>query len=93
MMTANVNMEAGVFRTQIQLTEAQMERLKRLARDEERAVAAIIRAAVQDYLERHEGLRSRDQALAAIGRFEADAGDVAANHDRYLAEIYGDFAR
>jgi hypothetical protein len=29
-------------------------------------------------------------ALAAIGRFSSGHGDISENHDRYLAEVYGD---
>ena len=82
-----------MIRTQIQLTEEQFESLKRLARQEDLAVAAIIRTAVQDYLDREQRGRSREGALAVVGRFESDLSDVAQQHDEHLAEIYGDFNR
>ncbi len=32
----------------------------------------------------------KNAALAAIGRFSSGHGDISENHDRYLAEVYGD---
>ena len=77
-----------VIRTQISLTEDQMRRLRAEARRRRVPIAEIVRDAVDQIVPIDPGdCRARFQrALAAAGRFNSGAGDVAAQHD----EIAGD---
>jgi len=78
-----------MVRTQIQLTEGQARALKNLAAAEGRSMADIIRESVEALLTGR-GVRDRDKvkqrALAVVGSFRSGLGDLAAEHDRYLAE-------
>ena len=82
-----------MVRTQIQLTEEQARALKELARAEQRSMADLIRQSV-DVLLRSRARRGREErkrrALAAVGRFRSGVSDLAASHDRYLGEAFGD---
>ncbi|HDI60923.1 MAG TPA: ribbon-helix-helix protein, CopG family [Desulfobacteraceae bacterium] len=79
-----------MIRTQIQLTEEQVQRLKSLAGASDKSLAALIRTAVDQYLvsekpDRHSAYR---QASAIVGKHTADVEDVSENHDRYLEEAF-----
>jgi len=79
-----------MVRTQIQLTEEQAHKLKRLAANEGRSVAELIRISVDAMLAATPVLGSdelRQRALAIVGQFSGPH-DLAAEHDRYLAEAY-----
>lgn len=83
-----------MVRTQIQLTEEQSRRLKRLAAKHRVSVAEIIRRSVDRTLRSHvlppdqDELRRR--ALAAIGCGHSGKRDISEKHDDYLAEIYAE---
>ena len=81
-----------MVRTQIQLTESQARALRALAAAEGRSMADIIRESVEALLA-DRGMRDRAEvtrrALAAVGAFHSGAGDLAAEHDRYLTEAFG----
>lgn len=72
-------------RTQVQLTDEQLRRLRELAERQGRSVADVIRESVESYIARaeedREGLKAR--ALAIVGRFPGPP-DLAANHDEYF---------
>ncbi len=74
-----------MIRTQISLDPAQAEALKRIGRDRDSSMAAVIREAV-DRLIADE--RNRDQALGLIGAFSSGSPDTSAKHDQYLEESY-----
>ncbi|MCO6451578.1 MAG: hypothetical protein J5I90_12390 [Caldilineales bacterium] len=80
-----------MVRTQIQLTEEQSRKLKSLASKKGMSVAELIRVGV-DSLLRHESdidmAERRRRAIAAAGCAHSDITDLAAQHDRYLAEAY-----
>jgi len=80
-----------MIRTQVQLTETHMRTLKRLATERRVSIAALIRESV-DLLIRTAGLVNDEErqrrALKAAGRFHSGQSDLAAEHDRYLAEAY-----
>jgi hypothetical protein len=84
-----------MVRTQIQLTEDQAKRLKERAASEGCSMAALIRRSVDRLLE-SDGAISREErkrrAIALAGRFHSGVDDLAVNHDKYLAEIYGQSA-
>ena len=82
-----------MVRTQIQLTEEQADTLRELADQEGASMAALVRRAV-DELIRQRGEISREErkrrALAAVGRFNSGLGDLAVEHDRYLADAFAE---
>ena len=74
--------------TQVELTDEQLRRLRELAEKRGRTVADVIRESVDTYIARaerdDEELRAR--AIAIGGKFRSGLGDVAENHDEYLAQ-------
>ena len=80
-----------MIRTQVQLTEAQMRTLRRLATDRRVSVAELIREGV-DLLVRTGRLvddqEQRRRALSAAGRFRSGCSNLATEHDQYLTEAY-----
>ena len=83
-----------MVRTQIQLTEEQAQALKRVARREKVSMAEIIRRSVNSFITSAEAGPSdeerRRRALSLIGCATGGPRDMSVNHDRYLAEIYGE---
>jgi hypothetical protein len=78
-----------VVRTQIQLTERQLRRLKTLARQRGVSVAELIRRAVDQASDTSlvaDEEEMRQRALEVIGKYADPAPDVSEQHDRYLAE-------
>lgn len=82
-----------MIRTQIQLTKDQAERLREAAAAEGRSMADVIRESVDAYLAgtplRRSAEAVRAEAIALAGKYESRLGDLAADHDRYLAEDLG----
>jgi hypothetical protein len=82
-----------MIRTQIQLTEEQAAAVKRLAQLQGRSVAAVVRDSLDVHL-RTQGVADRDslrrRALAAAGRFRSGVSDLSQDHDRYVAEAFGE---
>lgn len=79
-----------MIRTQIQLTEEQARALKAMAAREGVSIAELVRRSLTPFL-RSPSLPSaerRRRAIAFAGRFSSREGDIAENHDRYLAEDY-----
>ncbi|MDP2915053.1 MAG: CopG family transcriptional regulator [Candidatus Aminicenantes bacterium] len=81
------------MRTQIQLDERQAERLKAVAASRGLSMAEWIRRAVDSAL-LSGGLTNREdqrrRAIAASGRFDSGVTDISVEHDKYLAEAFGD---
>jgi hypothetical protein len=80
-----------MIRTQIQLTEEQADAARRLAQEEGRSVADVIRESLDAHL-RARGVMDRatvkKRALAAVGRFHSGQTDLATDHDRHAAEAF-----
>lgn len=78
-----------MVRTQVQLTDSQVQVLKRMAAERGVSIAELIRQSLEHFL-RTAGNADREErarrALAAAGRFRSGLGDLAAEHDRYLAD-------
>jgi len=72
-------------RTQIQLSDEVVGKLREVARISHRSVAAVIREALSDWFEHRERDSLVERALAAVGAFHSGLGDLAENHDKYLA--------
>ena len=77
-----------VIRTQISLTEAQMERLKRVARRRHTSIAAIIRDAVDATVtdEDTDRLARQRRAFGLAGAFSSGRSDASDRHDEILGE-------
>ena len=81
-----------MVRTQIQLTERQARRLKKLAAAQGRSMADLIRRSVDAMLAQPDAdvdEARRTRALRAAGRFRSRIRDLSSRHDRHLAEILG----
>ena len=82
-----------MIRMQVQLTEEQLAALKALAAASGRSVADLVREGVDSML-RAGGETARQQrqarALEAVGRFASGQKDVSIEHDRHLAEVFGE---
>lgn len=81
-----------MIRTQIQLTEQQVRRLKDRAHSEGVSMAEVIRRCVDRTLEQEQVSRNElyRRAATLIGAFHdcESATDVSVNHDKYLDEAY-----
>ena len=78
-----------MVRTQVQLTEGQAEQLKRLAAEQQRSMADLIRQALDDLLMRQDGSARQDRmrrATRAFGRFRSATGDLSRRHDAHFAD-------
>jgi len=80
-----------MVRTQVQLTEEQAQAVKRMAAERGVSMAEIIRTGIETLVQAQgkptkEELRRR--TLLAIGIAHSGLGDLASNHDEYLAEAY-----
>jgi predicted DNA-binding ribbon-helix-helix protein len=78
-----------MIRTQIQLTERQMEQLKTAAARRGISMAELIRQSIDQMVEKTGELSSRelrDRAAAAAGRFRSGRSDVSLRHDDYLTD-------
>ena len=76
----------------MQLTDRQLEALRQAASATGRSVADLIRQGVDQYLAGRSDLGRKERmerAIAVAGTFSSSHSDVSANHDRYLAEAFG----
>ena len=82
-----------MVRTQIRLSEKQDAALRRIAAKQGLSKAELIRRSVERLIlsntELDDGARWV-RALDAAGCVRSGLGDLAANHDRYLAEAYAE---
>lgn len=78
-----------MIRTQVQLTEEQVQVLRALSAERNVSMAELIRNSIDDFVSRQQG-RSRDEIVArakrAVGMFSSDSSDGSVEHDRYFAE-------
>jgi len=80
-----------MVRTQVQLTEKQLEALRHDSAATGRSVADLIRQGVDRYLAGRSELGREERverAIAVAGKFSSGRSDVSANHDRHLAEAF-----
>jgi hypothetical protein len=85
-----------MIRTQIQLTEEQSRILKTIALERGISIAELIRRSIDSYIRsiNQPTLDERRQrALSVVGKFSSEETDLSTEHDRYLAEAYGDFGK
>jgi len=82
-----------MVRTQIQLPEAQVAMLKKMAAARHESMAEVIRQAVDFFAMATFGEgdeHRRKRAMAAAGRFGSGIKDLASAHDSYLTETFGE---
>ena len=80
-----------MVRTQIQLSEEQATKVKRIAASRGVSMAEVIRDAVAGAIQSHAGTASeerRKRALAIAGKFRSGKRDVSKKPDAYLAEVW-----
>ena len=81
-----------MVRTQIQLAEEDLARLRKVAAEEGVSVSEVVRRGIRQVLGAAQ-TRSRDElarrALGAAGKFRSGKHDIARRHDEYLSEEYG----
>ena len=78
-----------MVRIVVQLTEEQARSIKRLGADRGVSVSALIRQGADLVLQAQRApdrVALWDQAIASIGISDSGCGDLAEQHDRYLAE-------
>lgn len=81
-----------MIRTQVQLTDRQLEALRHDSAATGRSVADLIREGVDRYLAGRSDLGREERierAIGVAGKFSSGRSDVSANHDRHLAEAFG----
>jgi hypothetical protein len=81
-----------MVRTQIQLTDVQLEALRRASAATGRSVADLVREGVDQYLAARTELGREERierAIKVAGRFSSGRSDVSADHDKHLAEAFG----
>lgn len=82
-----------MIRTQIQLTEKQVEKVEIMAKARRTSKAEVIRVAVDRLYAMDAHLSHREKMARAqevFGLFSSDQpANVSENHDEYLEEIYG----
>jgi len=79
-----------MVRTQVQLTDKQLEALRRRSERESVSVAELVRRAI-DALPPGDppNLQElRDRAIAAAGQFASGVADTSANHDDALGDAF-----
>ena len=78
-----------MIRTQISLTERQMQRAKQAAAARSVSLAGLVRLALERYLTEDDWERKVDRAKRAVGGFRSDHPDLARRHDDALADEDG----
>jgi len=80
-----------VVRTQIQLTEEQAKKIKKIAASRGVPMAEVIRDAVEGTI-RSSGVviseERRKRALEIVGKFRSGKKNVSRKHDSYLADAW-----
>lgn len=80
-----------MIRTQIQLTQEQSRRLKRIAARKGISVAEVIRRSIDNSIatdDLPDMQKTKEQARAVFGKYKDRAADVSENHDKYLSEAF-----
>jgi hypothetical protein len=80
-----------MIRTQIQLTEAQAKKVKKLAMEEGTSIAEVVRKAIENIAEARLQIDSQERirrATEIAGKYRSGKKDISQKHDEYLAEAY-----
>jgi len=81
-----------MVRTQIQLTDEQVRRLKATAARDGISISAVVRRSLDRTLDKPttDDAEIRRRAKSVAGCVRSGTGDLSARHDDYLAEVYAD---
>jgi len=79
-----------MIRTQVQLTEQQMAKLRQRAAEQGVSVAALVREAVDRHLVDSDTAARRRRAVEAVrsSHYRSGFSDISERHDDYLAEDF-----
>jgi predicted DNA-binding ribbon-helix-helix protein len=80
-----------MVRTQIQLEEAQLAVLRKLAMARKQSIAQLIRRSVDLLVQQENGATEAariERAKRAAGRFASASADGSRRHDHYLADAF-----
>ncbi len=80
-----------MIRTQVQLSEDQLQTLKARAVQEKVSVSELVRRAINAWSKNANNIRTselRRRAANAAGRFASGKTDTAQHHDEYLNQAY-----
>ncbi|HWM19888.1 MAG TPA: hypothetical protein VNO51_09385 [Ilumatobacteraceae bacterium] len=77
-----------MIRTQISMTEAQAEALRRVAATRRISQAAVLRDALDIVAANEEQARRIDRARRALGSFSSGFADTSAEHDAVLDDVF-----
>ena len=80
-----------MVRTQIQLTQEQAKKIKKIAASRGVPMAEVIRNAVEGVIRSGAGGGSeerRERALKIVGKFRSGKKDISRRHDAYLTEAW-----
>jgi len=80
-----------MIRTQIQLTENQVQALKKIAASRHVSVARLIRQAVDTMIKSSPMVDPEERykrAMDIVGKFHSGKHDVSEKHDDYLMDAY-----
>ena len=75
--------------TQIELTEAQVAALENLAKQRNMTFSELIHEGINNLIQSKEHPYTPEQkqrALAIVGRFRSQCGDLSQRHDQYFLE-------
>jgi predicted Ser/Thr protein kinase len=77
-----------MVRTQIQLSQQQLNALRRLAAERGVSVAELVREGVDTVLQGVSKIseEKRRRALSVVGKFHSGRSDLSTRHDDYFAE-------
>ena len=82
-----------MIRTQVQLTESQVQALRKMAVSRRVSIARLIRQAVDSMIEsspQPDPEERRKRALEIVGKFGSGQHDISTKHDDYLPDAYGE---
>jgi Arc/MetJ-type ribon-helix-helix transcriptional regulator len=79
-----------MVRTQLQLTEDQVNALRLLSSQKRKSMSDLVRESVDLLLREQARSSAVERALSAVGRFRSGKSDIGLNHDDYLAEAYNE---
>ncbi len=81
-----------MVRTQIQMTEEQIGKLKKeAAAARHQSMAELIRQAVDSFIASKAGINVEERkkrAIAAAGRFRSNVSNLSDAHDEHLSEVF-----
>jgi Arc/MetJ-type ribon-helix-helix transcriptional regulator len=77
-----------MIRTQIQLSEEQIDALRRLSGERRQSMAELIRESLDAMLAQADHALRAQRFLKAAGKYSSGLGDVSVAHDDYLGEDF-----